>query len=253
MVDISLCIYLHCLFQLVNGLVSLAHLSLVVLLSPASPCETIRLLSCSGRSQVCYTSICMVPVQCLGKSFYLLRSSQVWVGLVDSSLMFPNAADVLVAGLQGFYSFVSFIRLSLRCSVFKITRLVLLSGRMMHELLTGMLKTSQCACGGLLKNIYERSLLNDGSRKSINYQFTLNTNGFKVITTWSPLLREIKKVVQHHLLLDSWLKFSHTGSLRPLVYVLVDGACAGSIALVCTKAAAEVMLAFLLNRSYQLG
>ncbi|KAI3650770.1 hypothetical protein MP228_004251 [Amoeboaphelidium protococcarum] len=69
------------------------------------------------------------------------------------------------------------------------------------------------------------------------------------------VLCSVKQIgCQHHLLLDSWLKFSHTGSLRPLVYVLVDGACAGSIALVCTKAAAEVMLAFLLNRSYhQLG
>ncbi|KAI3650747.1 hypothetical protein MP228_004228 [Amoeboaphelidium protococcarum] len=89
--------------------------------------------------------------------------------------MFPNAADVLVAGLQGFYSFVSFIRLSLLCqfrrsiqgcnrsfsqsiqgSASKVSRLVFLSGCMLDELLTGKLNTAQLVNGGM--NLQERSI-----------------------------------------------------------------------------------------------
>ncbi|KAI3652338.1 hypothetical protein MP228_003641 [Amoeboaphelidium protococcarum] len=166
--------------------------------------------------------------------------------------MFPNAAVLLVAGLQGFYSFVSFIRLSLLCqfgrsiqgcirsfsqsiqgSESKVSRLVFLSGCMLDELLTGKLNTAQLVNGGM--NLQERSI-----------QYSASIQAFDSISSY----RETSKGGQQQ---QSWLKFSHTGGLRPLVDVLVDGACAGSIALVCTKAAAEVMLAFLLNRSYLLG
>ncbi|KAI3650818.1 hypothetical protein MP228_004299 [Amoeboaphelidium protococcarum] len=132
--------------------------------------------------------------------------------LVDSSLMFPNAADVLVAGLQGFYSFVSFIRLSLRYMVSYALDIDICSQllKSLQKLYYTLLQKSvglqkgHCPWSELIdaltvqlgeqmvKNIYERSLLIDGSRKSIMNQFTLNTNGFKVITTRSPLLRDIK-------------------------------------------------------------
>ncbi|KAI3639612.1 hypothetical protein MIR68_002306 [Amoeboaphelidium protococcarum] len=108
-------------------------------------------------------------------------------------------------------------------------------------------------CGPLKFGLVVASLVHVvvcvGSRSKFNSMFAVHV--FALASNSGNRL--LHKVVQHRLLLNSWLKFSHTGGLRPLVDVLVDGACAGSIALVCTKAAAEVMLAFLLNRSYQLG